>query len=81
MQRVTTKYENQLDIRSLIKTRLNLILLLKLILSDQQQLLFKHHRKGAISMTEMNGLSCSSMEVSSDELGQDDEGRSLHFKF
>ena len=78
MGRVSGRYENQLDIRSLIKTRLNLVLLLKLLLSDQQQLLLKSQRKRAISMTEMKELSCSSMDESSDELGKGTEEHSLH---
>ena len=35
MEKVNERFENQLDIRSLVKTRMNITLLLKLLLSEQ----------------------------------------------
>ena len=53
-----------------MKTRMNITLLLKLLLSEQQLLLFRHQRQRGLSVSKNQELSNSSMDDSSDELGE-----------
>ena len=41
-RKVTKRFEEQLDIRSLVKVRTNLALLLRVLFNDEQMILFRH---------------------------------------
>ncbi len=70
MHKVTERFEEQLDIRSLVKVRTNLALLTRILFSDEQLLLFRHQRRRSISVAMKDEKSSSSMDESSDELGK-----------
>ena len=77
MKKVTERFEEQLDIRSFVRVRTNLALLIRVLLSDQQMLLFRHQRRRSISIAMKDEKSSSSMDESSDELGKI-ESKSKH---
>ena len=79
MKKVTERFEEQLDIRSFVRVRTNLALLIRVLLSDQQMLLFRHQRRRSISIAMKDEKSSSSMDESSDELGKV-ESKSKHYK-
>ena len=79
MKKVTERFEEQLDIRSFVRVRTNLALLIRVLLSDQQMLLFRHQRRRSISIAMKDEKSSSSMDESSDELGKI-ESKSKHEK-
>ena len=47
--KITERFEDQLDIRRFVSAQTNLDLLLQLLLSNSQALLFKHHRARTVS--------------------------------
>ena len=48
-KKITERFEDQLDIRRFVSAQTNLALLLKIMLSNSQALLFKHHRARTVS--------------------------------
>ena len=82
MERVTEKFESQLDIRSLTKVRTNFAALLRVLFSDEQLLLFRHQRRKAISIDnnsdEDESCSSDSDESSDNHLG-DGKSKGKHF--
>ncbi len=70
LKKVTERFDEQLDIRSLARVRTNLALLLRILFSDEQLLLFRHQRRRSISIAVKGEISSSSMDESSDELGK-----------
>ena len=50
--KATARFESNLDIRSSFDDHINLALLLKLFLTKEQTILFKHHRMRAVSENE-----------------------------
>jgi len=69
MEKVSNRFNEQLDIRSLVKVRTNLALLLRLLLTDKQLLLFRHQRRRSIGVASDDEQSSSSMNASSDDIG------------
>ena len=53
-KRTAARFEENLDIRSFVSVRTNLALLLSLLLTNEQLLLFQHHRAHAILEKESN---------------------------
>ena len=70
MEKVKSRFEEQLDIRSFVRVRTNLALLLRLLLTDEQLLLFRHQRRKSISVAIKGEKSSSSIEETSDDLGK-----------
>ena len=66
MERVTTRFDQSLDVRNFVRVRQNLHLLLKVLFSDQQLLLFKHQRHRSVKSS-----SSSMSESTDDNLGKD----------
>ena len=71
MRKVTKRFEETLDIRSFMRVRTNLALLLRLLFTDEQIMLFRAQRRRSISIALKGEKSSSSMDESSDELGKD----------
>ena len=71
MRKVTKRFEEQLDIRSFVRVRTNLALLVRLLFNDEQIMLFRAQRRRSISIATKGEKSSSSMDDSSDELGKD----------
>ena len=71
MKKVNKRYNNQLDIRSFVRVRTNLALLMRLLFSDEQKMLFRAQRRRSISIAIKGEESSSSMDETSDELGKD----------
>ena len=65
MNKVSKRFEKKLDIRSLVKVRTNLALLIRMLLSDEQMLLFRLQRRQAVSIAIQGNKWSSSMDKSS----------------
>ena len=50
IDKINDRFEEQLDVRSLVRVRTNLALLLRLMFTDQQLLLYRHQRRRSISI-------------------------------
>ena len=66
MERVTERFDQSLDVRNFVRVHTNLHLLLKVLFSDQQLLLFKHQRHRSVKSS-----SSSMSQSTEDNLGKD----------
>ena len=64
MRKVTKRFEEQLDIRSFVRVRTNLALLLRLLFTDEQIMLFRAQRRRSISISTKGEKSSSPMDES-----------------
>ena len=71
MKKVNKHFEDQLDIRSFVRVRTNLKILLGLLYSDEQIMLFRAQRRRSVTLGIKGEISSSSMGQTSDELGND----------
>ena len=75
---VNSQFNNYLDIRSFIRLQLNLMLLLRVLFSKKQRLLFRYQRLRSISTT-LN--THKELEFSSDDLGEDLQRKKISSRF
>ena len=66
MERVTERFDQSLDVRNFVRVHTNLHLLLKVLFSDQQLLLFKHQRHRSVKSS-----SSSMSQSTEDNIGKD----------
>ena len=70
MRKINKRFHEQLDVRSFVRVRTNLALLLRLLFTDQQLILYRHQRRRSMSHPIKGESSSSSMDESSDDLGK-----------
>ena len=68
MERVASRFEEQLDIRSFVRVRSHFDALIRLLLSDEQRLLFRLQRRHSLILPTKK-TQCASSDDTSDNLG------------